>query len=125
MNNKKYIPVQFCRDWLPDWSIRHQKQVMLWTDGDKSINDSELLNSLANEDLVRKHFQEALENFAKAQREECLKNAKLIDVTIVEPYTMTSSDSNEVIYGHNKINTKGLDEDSILNAPMPEPIKIE
>ena len=117
MNKIDYTPDQFIYDWLPDY----QKQEYLFYCDFPRLEGT----LLGCETFIKIKFKEAIENFAKAQREECLKNAKLIDVTIVEPYTMTSTDSDEVTHGFNKINTKGLDKDSILNAPMPEPIKNE
>lgn len=62
--------------------------------------------NVGNED---KFFAEALENFAKAQRKECAKNAKV----------------ERVIMGHTGTHNAfgySINEESIMNAPIPKSI---
>ena len=95
MSKIDYTPVQFVREWLPDYEIglnRYKKET-----GMKYMLARVLEISEAQEyHFCLDNFLEALENFAKAQREECLKNFLTGDIPL---------------------------KSAILNAPMPEPIK--
>ena len=103
MKETIYTPEQLVKNWLPDYKTRREEHINEM----ETIAKHSRVNVMSYEmidDFILKHFHEALEAFAEAQREECAK---------VELGT----------YDWCKVSGEMfIKQTAILNAPMPKPI---
>ena len=108
MNNKKYMTSQFVKKWLPDFKTKwvewyNDLMDRMYSGDCPEVFTYEDFDGDLDERFINNYFQEALENFAKAQREECADGFyNLVMNKEVEYTTMYVT---------------------IKNVPMPEPIK--